>query len=87
MLALPEGLENLQKAFGNFLRIENTAGVGGGVVVFSLWCQLPHSKGMKGLRLSFLLSEVRGDGWWKDAEPDRLRSLRDGENHCHVLSR
>ena len=55
MLALPEGLENLQKAFGNFLRIENTAGVGGGVVVFSLWCQLPHSKGMKGLRLSFLL--------------------------------
>lgn len=55
MLVLPEGLENLQKAFGNFSRIENTAGVGGGVVVFSPWCQLPHSKGMKGLRLSFLL--------------------------------
>lgn len=57
MLVFPEGLENLQKAFGNFSRIENMAGGagGGGVVIFSPWCQLPHSKGMKGLRLSFLL--------------------------------
>ena len=37
MLVLPEGLENLQKAFGNFSRIENTAGVGGGVVEYSLY--------------------------------------------------
>lgn len=56
MLVFPEGLENLQKAFGKFSRIENTAGgPEGGVVIFSPWCQLPHSKGMKGLRLSFLL--------------------------------
>lgn len=34
-----------------------------------------------------LLSEVRGDGWWKDAEPGRLWSLRDWENLRHVLSR
>lgn len=57
MLVFPEDLKSLQKAFGNFLRLENTAGGGGGggVVLFILWCQLPHSEGMKGLSLSFLL--------------------------------
>ena len=33
MLVFPEGLENLQKAFGNFSRIENTVGGAGGVVL------------------------------------------------------
>lgn len=72
MLVFPEGLENLQKAFGNFSRIENMAGGAGGG-----WCcdfqsvvPAPTFKRDEGPASVFspriLLSEVRGDGWWKD---------------------
>ena len=47
-----ESSEGFWKFFKN--RKHGGGGRGGGVVIFSPWCQLPHSKGMKGLRLSFL---------------------------------
>ena len=87
------GSQESSEGFGKFLRLENTAGGEGLGRCCAFHSVVPAStfKRYEGPESVFspciLLSEARGDGWWEDAEPGRLWSLRDWEDHRHVLSR
>lgn len=80
------GSQESSEGFGKFLRLENTAGGEGRgrCCAFNSVVSASTFRRDEGPESVFspciLLSEARGDGWWEDAEPGRLWSLRDWEN-------